>query len=97
MSSSNNLAEIYRITTIIMLSMNLMSLLFVFYFIKDMVKHKPTCFTVCFISLITIAMVIGAIEYILLILATTANNPYPRAFSFVFNNCLIGIASLSNI
>jgi hypothetical protein len=80
-----------------MLSMNLLSLVFVFYFIKDMIKHKPTYFTVCFISLITIAMITGAIEYILLILATTPNNPYPRAFDFVFDNCLIGMSSLSNI
>jgi hypothetical protein len=42
-------------------------------------------------------MITGAVEYILLILATTPNNPYPRAFDFVFDNCLIGMSSLSNI
>lgn len=82
-----------------MLSVNVLCLTFIVYFMYHLIKTKPTQFTLALISLISFSILIGSIEYILLILATTQGTPtpYPFAYSFIFGECLEGITILSDL
>jgi hypothetical protein len=71
----SDLNVIYRDSCIVMLSLNCLTLVFITYFMVNFIRLRPTRFTLFLVSLITFSILIGAVEYVLIILATTEGTP----------------------
>jgi hypothetical protein len=92
------LLKAFRNTCIAMLSVNTLVLLVTGYFVCLNLRMKPTLFTVLLVSLIVASILLGSIEYIIIILATESNAAEInlRAYDFFFSNCMMGITILSD-
>ena len=77
-----------------MMAINSMCILLVIYNLYWILKQKThTFFTIFFVSLIGVSILLGLIEYLLLILATDQDgNTHNRAYLFVTSKCGSGFS-----
>ena len=93
----HNLSEDYRNGCIMMLCFNLLTLVWIAYFMVGFLRSKPTLFILMLVFLISLAILMGTVEYVLLIMALKVGNPYPRVFRFVFDECLVRFTNMTDV
>lgn len=97
-----NKQDLPRATTIccaVNLSFNVCTMCYIFVFIVKLRNKNPTPFTICLVSLVAITIMLGAVEYILVIMALKDENfeVNPLASHFVLDDCYLGISWMSGI
>ena len=81
--------ETFRVTNIVMLVANLLTLLYVAYIYYRQFREKANQFTLILVTLICIAILLGSCVYILLIMVFVPDAAVknPRALNFLMGDC----------